>query len=276
MTIEKREEAVADLPEIVRKIRARTPARLLVGRAGASYRTSTQMELREAFAAAKDAVWAEMNVEQILGQSFADEWRLFGVRTKATEKEQYLLRPDLGRHFDEDSRAEIVKRCSRGCDLQIAIGDGLSVAAVAEQAPALLPLLFEGASAQGWEVGDAFVIQHCRVGVLNEIGELLGPRVAVLLIGERPGLTTAESLSAYMAFRPRSSHTDADRNLISNIHARGLGPHEAAARILRLAEQMMKMATSGYSLKMEIPEVLPGGENKSDPRMLKDSAPGEF
>lgn len=264
------QRTAADLPEIVRKVRTRTPARLLVGRAGAGYRTSTQMELREAFAAAKDAVEAEMNLEQILGPSLIERWSLFGVRSKAASKEEYLLRPDLGRRFDDDSRAKIVSRCGRGCDFQIAIGDGLSVSAVAAQVPALLPLLFEGAGARDWKVGEAFVVEYCRVGILNEIGELLAPRVAVLLIGERPGLSTAESLSAYMAFQPRSSHTDADRNLVSNIHARGLSVREGALRILGSADQMIKTRTSGYSLKMEMPEMLPGGENKSVERTFRD------
>jgi ethanolamine ammonia-lyase small subunit len=260
--LDEKEQGAADLPEIVRKIRTRTPARLLVGRAGAGYRTNTQMELREAFAAAKDAVRAEMDLEQTLGQSFVERWKLFGVRTKAKDKEEYLLRPDLGRHFDEVSWAEIAQRCSRGCDLQIAIGDGLSVSAVAAQVPALLPLLAEGAAERGWKVGETFAIQYCRVGILNEIGELLAPRVAVLLLGERPGLTTAESLSAYMAFASKSSHTDADRNLVSNIHARGLDAREAALRILGFADRMMKTGSSGYSLKMEIPEMRLSGEQR--------------
>lgn len=241
----------SELPEIVRKIRARTPARLLVGRAGAAYRTSTQMDLREAHAAARDAVRAEMNLETVFGNAFVQRWELFEVRTKARRKDEYLLRPDLGRHFDDDSRAELQNHCSRDNDLQIAIGDGLSVPAVAAQVPSLLPLLCEGARGRCWKIGRTFVIHHCRVGILNEIGELLKPRVAVLLIGERPGLTTAESLSAYMAYRPCDAHTDANRNLISNIHARGLNPREAAARILKFAAQMMKARTSGYLLKEE-------------------------
>jgi len=180
--------AASDLPEIVRKIRARTPARLLAGRAGAAYRTATQLKLREDHAAARDAVRAELNLDEIVGSAFVERWSLFEVRTQARDKDEYLLRPDLGRHFDAASRAEIAKRCTHGNDLQIAIGDGLSVPAVAAQVPALLPLLIEGAQARGWKVGQTFAIRHCRVGVLNEIGELLDPKVAVLLIGERPGL----------------------------------------------------------------------------------------
>ena len=125
--------------------------------------------------------------------------------------------------------------------------------AVAAQVPRLLPLLHEGAKARGWKVGRTLAIHYCRVGILNEIGELLNPRVVVLLIGERPGLATAESLSAYMAYRPRATHTDANRNLISNIHGRGLSPENAAARILNLAAQMMKANTSGYLLREELP-----------------------
>lgn len=241
--------AAADLPEIIRKIRERTPARILVGRAGAAYRTATQMDLRAAHAAARDALRAELILETALGPGFAKEWGLFEVDTQATSKDEFLMRPDLGRRFSKAARQEITKRCPRGCDLQIAIGDGLSVPAIASQVPALLPLLAEGAAAHRSKVGQAFVIRHCRVGILNEIGELLSPKVAVLLIGERPGLATAESLSAYMAYRPQAAHTDANRNLISNIHARGVLPQAAATRILDLAARMMELCSSGVEVR---------------------------
>ena len=243
--------APLDLAEIVRKVRARTPARLLVGRAGAAYRTSTQIDLRDAHAAARDAVRAELSLEAAFGAAFVERWKLFEVCSQAGPKDEYLLRPDLGRRFSEASRAELPKRCSSGNDLQIAIGDGLSVPALATQVPPLLPLLFEGAAARGWTVGQTFVIRHCRVGILNELGELLAPRVAVLLIGERPGLATAESLSAYMAYHPCQTHSDANRNLISNIHARGVSPQDAAHRILKLAAEMMRVGASGYKVKQE-------------------------
>jgi ethanolamine ammonia-lyase small subunit len=241
--------ASGDWPEIVRRIRGRTPARILVGRTGAAYRTNTQLELREAHAAARDAVRAELDLETTFGADFVKQWGLFEVCTQADHKDVFLLQPDLGRHFDDASRAEVQRCCSSGNDLQIAVGDGLSVPAVAVQVPPLLPLLQAGAQARGWTVGQAFVIRHCRVGILNEIGELLSPKVVVLLVGERPGLATAESLSAYMAYRPRHSHSDADRNLISNIHARGTNPQVAAMRILNLVAQMMRASASGCSLK---------------------------
>jgi ethanolamine ammonia-lyase small subunit len=249
--------ASADWPEIVRRIRARTPARILVGRAGAAYRTSTQLELREAHAAARDAVRAELDLEVTFGADFVKQWRLFEVCTQAADKDAFLLQPELGRHFNDASRAELQRRCSPGNDLQIAIGDGLSVPAVAAQVPSLFPLLHRGAQERGWTVGQSFVIRHCRVGILNEIGELFGSKAAVLLIGERPGLATAESLSAYMAYRPRRTHSDAERNLISNIHARGTKPEDAAIRILKLVAQMMQVGASGHSVR-EGPAVLLG------------------
>jgi ethanolamine ammonia-lyase small subunit len=211
------------------------------------------MDLREAHAAARDAVRAELDLEKAFGAAFAQQWQLFETCTQAISKDEYLLRPDLGRHFDRASQEKIRKLCPPESDLQIAIGDGLSVSAVAAQIPPLLPLLHEGAKARGWKTGRTFVIHHCRVGILNEIGALLNPRVAVLLIGERPGLATAESLSAYMAYRPRTTHSDADRNLISNIHARGLSPHNAAVRVLNLAAQMMLVNISGCTLREELP-----------------------
>ena len=246
-----------DFPEVLRKIRERTPARILSGRAGAAYRTATQIELREAHAAARDAVRAELDLESTFGVEFIKKWDLFEVRTEARSKEEFLLQPDSGRHLNETSRQEVSRRCSNDRDIQIVIGDGLSVTAVAAQVPSLLPLLCNGALARGWHVGEPFVVRHCRVGVLNEIGELLAPKVAVLLIGERPGLATAESLSAYMAYRPSKAHTDANRNLISNIHGRGLNPQAAGDRILNLASQMMTDQTSGFQLREQLPAVHP-------------------
>jgi ethanolamine ammonia-lyase small subunit len=234
----------------LQKARERTPARLLVGRAGASYRTSSQLELRDAHAAALDAVRDELDLYANLGQEFCQLWQLFEVATEATSKAEYLLRPDKGRRLTENSRTLITERCTPSADLQIVIGDGLSVSAVAAQIPTLLPLLIEGAKSRGWTLGQPSVVRHCRVGVLNDIGDLLSPQVTVLLIGERPGLATAESLSAYMAFQAEAGQTDADRNLVSNIHARGTPPAQAAERILDIAQAMMTQQISGTRLSL--------------------------
>lgn len=249
----------AEASELLNAVRARTPARLLVGRSGPSYRTATQLELRRDHAAALDAVHAEVDMERDLGIDFIRRFQLFEVCTRSGSKEEYLLRPDLGRRLDDAARELIRRECPAGCVFQVAIGDGLSAAAVAAQVPGLLPRLDEEARRRGWSCGRPFFIRHCRVGVLNDIGEILDPEVVVLLIGERPGLATAEGLSAYLAYRPRPGHTDAQRNLISNVHARGVGHEEAARRILALVEQMRRRQMSGVAIKEEL-----GGSGRRD------------
>lgn len=238
-------------------LRARTPARLIVGRAGTSYRTGTQLDLREDHAEAVDAVQRELDLTADFGADFLAKSRLFEVRSAAVDKAQFLKRPESGRQLPPESRAVIERECPGSVTLQAAIGDGLSARAVAAQVPALLPLLQDGAAQRGWSFGRPFVVRYCRVGVLNEIGAILSPQVVVLLIGERPGLVTAESLSAYMAYRPAPGDTDAKRNLISNIHARGVPTAEAATRILALAEQMLAQRISGVAIKEQLTS-LPG------------------
>jgi ethanolamine ammonia-lyase small subunit len=173
-----------------------TPARLWTGRSGVSYRTGTALELRRDHAAAVDAVHAELELTRDLGADFVRQFGVFEVSTEATSKTEYLARPDLGRRLNDEAKDFVWKRCPRGAELQVVIGDGLSATAVAAQVPALLPLLLDTATNRGWRIGQPFVVRHCRVGVLNDIGEQLDPQVVVLLIGERPGLATAESLSA--------------------------------------------------------------------------------
>jgi ethanolamine ammonia-lyase small subunit len=229
------------------ELRERTPARVLVGRAGESYDTTTQLGLRADHAAARDAVGAE------LCESFLEVQKMAVVNTFADSLPEHLLRPDLGRRLNNDARRLLESTYPKFCDLQIVIGDGLSAKAVEVQVPGLLPRLATGTAVLAWSLGIPFAVRHCRVGVINDIGELLDARVVVLLIGERPGLATAESLSAYMAYRPRMGHTDAKRNLISNIHARGVGHDEAARRILELAADMMRLETSGVALKESLP-----------------------
>ena len=240
------------LAALQRAVRERTPARILVGRTGAAYPTATQLTLRQDHAAALDSVRAELDVARDFSAEFVERWSIFEVRTNARDKEAYLLRPDLGRQLSPAARETIAQRCPARVDLQVAIGDGLSVAAVISQVPPLLEAIEQETRNRNWSFGQPFVIRYCRVGVLNDIGELLGADVTVLLIGERPGLVSANSLSAYMAYQPRQGHTDADRNLISNIHAEGVSPAVAAVRILRLAEQMKQQETSGVGVKEQL------------------------
>ena len=235
------------------RAREQTPARILVGRAGSGYRTRTQLDLRADHAYAKDAVVASLDLARDLGLEFVDLWNLFEVGTRATTRQEFLLRPDLGRVLSDAAKTKVEQTCPPGADLQVVIGDGLSAAAVKAQIPALLPLLERETRERGWTWGRPFFVRHCRVGVMNDVGALLKPAVVVLLIGERPGLATAESLSAYMAFHPRRGDDDSRRNLISTIHPRGVPADQAASRILLLADQMRRTEASGVAIKEELP-----------------------
>jgi ethanolamine ammonia-lyase small subunit len=237
-----------DFAALLDAVRALTPARVLAGRVGTSYRTETQLALREDHAEAVDAVHAELDLYRDLGTEFVERWGLVELHTCARSKAEYLLRPDLGRRLDREAVATLQAEAA-SVDIQVLIGDGLSATAVVAQVPALLPLLSEGSARLNLRFGRPFFLRNCRVGVLNDVGRLLDAAVLVLLIGERPGLATAESLSAYLAYRPRPGQTDAHRNLISNIHARGTSPADASERILRLAMQMIRLKVSGVAIK---------------------------
>jgi ethanolamine ammonia-lyase small subunit len=193
-------------------------------------------------------------------RTLVDTLGLFEVRSMVTSPAEYRLRPDRGRSLSDEARTTISERVTPGADLQVVVGDGLSATAVHAQVPALLPQLVTGAADRGWRVGQPFAIRYCRVGVLNDVGDVLRPGVVVLLIGERPGLATAESLSAYFAWQPTAGHTDAQRNLISNIHGRGVPVQEAVGRILDLAELLRASRASGVTVREADRAALPPGE----------------
>lgn len=242
---------LAALPgtDLGRRVRELTTARVLTGRVGTAYRTSSLLGLRADHAAARDAVDAELDLAARPLDELVQRYGLFAVGSRARDGVQHLRRPDLGRLLDEAAEATLRERCPVDVDLQVLLGDGLSASAVAAQVPGLLPLLLSGAAGRGWSTGQVFAVRHCRVGILNAVGELLRPSAVVLLIGERPGLGTAESLSAYLAWRPRPGHTDAERNLVAGIHSRGLSHADAAARVLDLVAAMRTAGASGVALK---------------------------
>jgi ethanolamine ammonia-lyase small subunit len=222
-----------------------TPARVFLGSAGLSHRTADALALRADHALARDAVDTQLD----LTRADMAELGLFEVATEAPDHATYLMRPDLGRRLAASARATVVDECPAGADLQVLVGDGLSAAAVHAQVPRLLPRLQVLTGQRGWTWGRPFAVRHCRVGVMNDVGDLLRPQVVVLLVGERPGLGTAESLSAYLAFAPHSGCTDADRNLVSNIHDRGTPADIAAERVLAFATAIRAAGRSGATVR---------------------------
>jgi ethanolamine ammonia-lyase small subunit len=231
----------------------RTPARIFRDRCGPAYDTATQLELRSDHAFALDAVQEDVDLDRNFPAEFLTGRNLFAVQSQAESKREFLLRPDLGRRLNDSAREIVARHCKAGADVQIVLGDGLSATALIHQAPPLLPLLEEECGRHGWRLSQTFLVRYCRVGIMNDVGDLLTPEVVVLLIGERPGLAASDSLSAYLAYRPRSGHTDAQRNLVSNIHPRGVSWQSAAARIAALIAQMRKEQISGVSIKEQLP-----------------------
>jgi ethanolamine ammonia-lyase small subunit len=228
---------------------ARTTARLVVGRAGPAYRTETWLKLRADHAVARDAIHSAVDLRRDFGPDRVERFQMREVSTRAGSRAEYLIRPDLGRRPSDAARALLADQFPQQADLQAVVGDGLSARAVATQAPSLLDALQKLSDLRGWRFGRPFFVRNCRVGVLNDVGDLLSPAVAVLLIGERPGLATADGLSAYVAYRPCAGHTDAQRNLVSNIHAHGVRIDKAAERIVALAESVRRAGRSGFAVK---------------------------
>lgn len=235
-----------------------TPARVFQGRVGTSYRTATMLALREDHAAARDAVRARLDLDTPQLAPLVSQFDLVELDTRVGSHAEYLRRPDLGRVLSPQARQTVRDLGDRGRDVQVVIGDGLSAEAVTAQVPALLPALADACAERGWTFGRPFVVRYCRVGVMNDVGELLDPGVVVLLIGERPGLATAEALSAYLAFRPRPGDTDARRNLVASIHRNGLRTAEAAKRIVELIAAIRIAGASGTAITE--PDELPPGE----------------
>lgn len=233
-------------PEALKALMASTTARLGVGRAGPRYRTASLLLFQADHAVTQDALYRDVD------QKLLDDLGLFTVQTNITGgKQEYLLRPDLGRQLNADAKKLVAEKCVKSPNLQIVAGDGLSAAAVEANVREMFPVIRQGAQAAGLSVGTPFFIKYCRVGVLNDIGDLLKPDVVILLIGERPGLGRAESLSAYMAYRPKAGDTDADRDVVCNIFQNGgTNPLEGAAFTVSIAQKMLKHQASGVKLKL--------------------------
>jgi ethanolamine ammonia-lyase small subunit len=223
-----------------------TSARIGLGRSGPRYPTSSLLLFQGDHAVTQDALYRDVD------QHLLDEFNLFIVQTKVFEgKEEYLLRPDLGRQLCEESKRIISERCVKNPNIQVVVGAGLSSTAIEANLKQIFPIIRQGIETAGLTMGTPFFIQYCRVGVMNDIGDILQPDVLILLIGERPGLGRAESMSAYMGYRPRSGNNDADRDVVCNIFEDGgTNPLEAGAFIVQMAQKMMKYQASGVKLKL--------------------------
>jgi len=232
-------------PNGVRALMASTSARIGVGRAGPRYRTGSLLLFQGDHAVTQDALYRDVD------QRLLDEFNLFTVQTKVSNKQEYLLRPDLGRLLNDDAKRTLNEKCQKNVNVQVVVGDGLSAAAVEANLRQMFPVIRQGVQSAGLTFGTPFFVKYARVGIMNDVGEAVKPDVVILLIGERPGLGRAESMSAYMGYKPKYGDTDADRDVVCNIFENGgTNPLEAGAFVVQIAQKMRQHQASGVKLKM--------------------------
>lgn len=227
------------------RLKAKTPARLASGRAGPRYKTLTMLRFRADHAAAQDAVFSQ------LPEDFGEKNGMVSVKTRCVDKDMYLTRPDLGRIFDEENQAIIKKAIPHKPTVQIVVGDGLSSAAIAANAMDCMAAIRDGLKLKGIDTGKAIFVKFCRVGAGDAVGDVTGCDVVCVLVGERPGLVTDKSMSAYITYQPHTGVSESARTVVSNIHAQGTPAVEAGAHIADLIETILRRKASGVALLRE-------------------------
>ena len=237
---------------------AHTTALLGIGHVGTRYATDVVLQFQAELAVAHAAVATELPDDWAVAQGY------LSLHSRVQSHREFLLRPDLGRRLDDASVARLRQDARKGVDVQPILADGLSAAACQGAGPELLTRFTTECEARGWTVGTPMCAKFARVWLEDEIGQEVGAKVAVILLGERPGLGTGDGLSAYLVHGPKVGNTDSNRNMMSNIHARGTPPVEAAKRLAVLTGAMLDQHTSGVSLDLaplvnELGEVARGG-----------------
>ena len=225
-------------------LKQKTPARIGLGRAGARYKTATMLRFRADHAAAQDSCFS------MVDEAFVKKGGFVPVQTLCKDKDEYLTRPDKGRRFDEANQAMIRQTLGQKPRVALVVGDGLSSAAIEANALDCLEAIKGGLKAYGLEAGPALFVKFCRVGASDHIGDLTGAEVVCMLVGERPGLVTAESMSAYITYQPHIGIPESKRTVVSNIHRQGTTAVEAGAHIAELVHTMLEKKASGIDLKL--------------------------
>ncbi len=227
-------------------MKAKTPARLGIGKAGARYRTATMLRVRADHAAAMDAVFSDVE------EDFVKECGFVPVKTLCKDKDEYLTRPDLGRRFPGEELEIIRKTCGSHPKALVIVGDGLSSSAITANVKDMIPAIQQGLAIRNITIPPVLFIKYARVGAMDAVGEVTDADVICMLVGERPGLVTAESMSAYIAYKPRHGLAEAKRTVISNIHKGGTTAVEAGAHASELILKMLDKKASGIDLKGEL------------------------
>ncbi|MED4354960.1 ethanolamine ammonia-lyase subunit EutC [Schinkia azotoformans] len=224
------------------KMKEKTPARIGVWRAGPRYKTITSLRFRADHAAAQDAVFSDVSEE------FVKNHGLIPTQTVCSSKDEYLTRPDLGRQFSPDA-VQAMRETLGKPKVLLVVGDGLSSAAIEANMVDTLSAIKQGLKLYGIDADKVLFVKYCRVPAMDVIGETTEADVVCLLVGERPGLVTAESMSAYIAYKPTVDMPEARRTVVSNIHKGGTSPVEAGAHIAEAIKTMIDKKASGIELK---------------------------
>lgn len=232
-------------------LKAHTSARIALGRSGGSLPTAPLLEFQLAHARARDAVHKPFAADDLQAAIENLGLEVLRVQSRVVERAMYLQRPDFGRRLDDASRERLANYAHKGCDALLVVADGLSSLAVESHAPAVFALTHAALARWGWRVGPVVVAAQSRVALGDEIGELLGAEQVAMLIGERPGLSAADSLGIYLTWQPKVGRTDAERNCISNIHPRGLTYERATHKLLYLMREARVRGLTGVALKDE-------------------------
>ena len=231
------------------ELRRFTAARIALPRSGASLATAPLLEFRLAHARARDAVHAALDEGRLIAELAPLGLPVLAVASAAQDRQHYLMRPDLGRRLSDDAAARLASHAGSGFDVAFVIADGLSAGAVATHARPVLAQVLPRLAAAGWHVAPLAVVRFGRVAIGDAVARALDAQIAVVLIGERPGLSAPDSMGAYLTFRPTADTTDADRNCISNIRPEGLPYPDAALKLVHLLRAMRARKISGVSLK---------------------------
>lgn len=230
--------------EQYKKYKKSTPARLGIWRAGTRLNTETMLRFRADHAVAQDAVFSDVSDE------FLKEMNLKTYQTKCEDKDMFITRPDLGRTFSEEILSQIKADCKNSPKVQIYMADGLSSTAIEANVKDTLPAIINGLKNYGIETGTPFFVKYGRVGSEDAIGEALNAEVTCVLIGERPGLATGESMSAYIVYKTYPGIPEAKRTVVSNIHKNGTPAAEAGAHIAEVIKKVLDAKASGVDLKL--------------------------
>ncbi|MFN0250181.1 MAG: ethanolamine ammonia-lyase subunit EutC [Kofleriaceae bacterium] len=246
-----------------------TTALLGIGHVGTRYATDVVLQFQAELAVAHAAVGTELPDE------WAEQNGFLGLRSRVTNHREFLLRPDLGRRLDDDSLAVVRSRCTKNIDVQIIVADGLSAVACMQTGKALHDAVVRACERRGLRVGTPVAARFARVWLEDEIGQEVGAKVSMILLGERPGLGTGDGLSAYVVYDPKIGNTDGDRNMISNIHARGIVPDDAAERLAALAKAMIDQRVSGVPLDLGKLGEVAGGRGYREPQVRQKLVGGQ-